>query len=130
MRFPVVLHTDDGIRFGVTAPDLPGCLSADDTFDEALDSVIEAIDLHLEGLVEDGGEIPIPCSIAEHRVNPDFTDGIWAVVDVKVSRFEESAELINIALPRRLLSKIDAYASAHGATRSDFLADAARAALR
>lgn len=130
MRFPVVSHTDDGIRFGVTAPDLPGCLSADDTFDEALDSVIEAIDLHLEGLVEDGGEIPIPGSIAQHRVNPDFTDGIWAVVDVNVSRFEESAEPINIALPRRSLTKIDAYASAHSAGRSDFLADAARAALR
>jgi hypothetical protein len=77
-----------------------------------------------------GGEIPIPLFDSRASSQSDFTDGIWAVVDVKVSRFEESAELINIALPRRLLSKIDAYASAHGATRSDFLADAARAALR
>ena len=23
MRFPVVLHTDDGVRFGETVPDLP-----------------------------------------------------------------------------------------------------------
>ena len=42
MRFPVVLHSDDGIRFGVTVPDLPGCFSAGDTFDAALDSVVEA----------------------------------------------------------------------------------------
>ncbi len=54
MRFPVVLHTDDGVRFGVTVPDLAGCFSAGDTFDEALDSVVEAIDLHLEGIVEGG----------------------------------------------------------------------------
>ena len=55
MRFPVVLHTDDGVRYGVTVPDLPGCFSAGDTFDEALDSVREAIELHLEGLIEEGG---------------------------------------------------------------------------
>ena len=130
MRFPVVLHTDDGVRFGVTVPDLPGCFSAGDTFDEALDSVQEAIDLHLEGLIEDGGEVPAPKTIAEHRTNPDYADGVWAAVEVDVSRFDGRAEKINITLPRRLLSKIDQYAAAHGATRSGFLADAARAAMR
>lgn len=130
MRFPVVLHSDDGVRFGVTVPDLPGCFSAGDTFDEALDSVLEAIDLHLEGLTEGGGDIPMPHSIAEHRTNPDFADGVWAAVDVDVSRFEGRAEKINITLPRRLLAKIDSYAKAHGESRSGFLAEAARAAMR
>lgn len=130
MRFPVVLHSDDGVRFGVTVPDLAGCFSAGDTFDEALDSVLEAIDLHLEGLTEDGGDIPVPRPIAEHRANPDFTGGVWAAVEVDVSRFEGRAEKINITLPRRLLAKIDSYAKAHGETRSGFLAEAARAAMR
>ncbi|NLX18669.1 MAG: type II toxin-antitoxin system HicB family antitoxin [Desulfobulbus sp.] len=130
MRFPVVLHTDDGKHFGVTVPDLPGCFSGGDTFDEALDSVLEAIDLHLEGVIEEGGEIPVPRPIADHQSNPDFTNGIWAVVDVNVSRFEGKAEKINITLPRRLLAKIDSYAQAHGKTRSGFLADAARSAMR
>ncbi|MDY0391503.1 type II toxin-antitoxin system HicB family antitoxin [Desulfobulbus oligotrophicus] len=130
MRFPVVLHTDDGIHFGVTVPDLPGCFSGGDTFDEALDSVLEAIDLHLEGVVEEGGEIPVPRPIADHQSNPDFANGVWAVVDVNVSRFEGKAEKINITLPRRLLAKIDSYAQAHGKTRSGFLADAARSAMR
>ncbi len=130
MRFPVVLHSDDGVRFGVTVPDLPGCFSAGDTFDAALDSVLEAIDLQLEGLTEDGGDIPVPHAIAEHRANPDFANGVWAVVEVDVSRFDGRAEKINITLPRRLLAKIDSYAKAHGATRSGFLAEAARAAMR
>ena len=82
MRYPVVLHTDDGVRFGVTVPDLPGCFSAGATFDEALDSVIEAINLHLEGVIEGGGDIPVPHPIAEHRACPDFVDGVWATVDV------------------------------------------------
>lgn len=130
MRFPVVLHTDDGVRFGVTVPDLPGCFSAGNTFDEALDSVVEAIDLHLEGLVEDGSDVPAPRPITEHRTNPDFSDGVWAAVDVDVSRFDGRAEKINITLPRRLLAKIDIYARTHGATRSGFLAEAARQAMR
>jgi len=130
MRFPVVLHSDDGIRFGVTVPDLPGCFSAGDTFDEALDSVMEAIDLHLEGLMEDGGNIPAPRPIAEHLANPDFADGVWAAVDVNMSRFEGKSEKINITLPRRLLAKIDDYASSHGKTRSGFLAEAARQVMR
>ena len=54
MRYPIVLHTDDNIRYGVTVPDLPGCFSAGDTFDEAMESAKEAIDLHAEGLTEDG----------------------------------------------------------------------------
>ncbi len=130
MRFPVVLHTDDGVRFGVTVPDLAGCFSAGDTFDEALDSVVEAIDLHLEGIVEGGGDVPASRPITEHRANPDFTDGVWAAVEVDVSRFDGRAEKINITLPRRLLAKIDDYARTHGATRSGFLAEAARQAMR
>ena len=27
MRFPVILHTGDGVRYGVTVPYLPGCFS-------------------------------------------------------------------------------------------------------
>ena len=28
MKFTVVLHTDDGVRYGICVPDLPGCFSA------------------------------------------------------------------------------------------------------
>jgi predicted RNase H-like HicB family nuclease len=129
MRFPVVLHSDDGIRFGVTVPDLPGCFSAGDSFDEALDSVVEAIELHLEGIAEDTGPIPLPRPISEHRANPDFADGVWAAVEVDVSRFEGTPEQVDITLPRRLLTQIDEYAKSHGTTRSHFLADVARQAM-
>ncbi len=130
MRYPVVLHTDDGIRFGVTVPDLPGCFSAGNTFDDALSSVVEAINLHLEGMAEDGEDIPVPRPIAEHRQNPDFDGGVWALVDVDVTRFDGHCEKVNITLPSRLLTKIDDYTRAHGTTRSGFLADAARQAMR
>ena len=127
MRFPVVLHTDDGVRFGVTVPDLPGCFSSGDTFDDALECVVEAIDLHLEGIIGDGGEVPAPRAIFEHIEN--YTGGVWALVDVDVSRFDGKSEKVNITLPRRLLARIDAYTRARGETRSGFLAEAARRAI-
>jgi len=97
MRFPVVLHTDDGVRYGVTVPDLPGCFSAGDTFDQALECVVEAIELHLEGLTEDGSSVPVPRPVADHLPNPDYTDGVWAAVDVDVSRFDGRAGQKRIA---------------------------------
>ena len=130
MRFPVVLHTDDGVRYGVTVPDLPGCFSAGDTFDEALESVLEAIDLHVETLIDDDCDIPEPQPIAIHQANADYAGGVWAVVDAPVEKYFGPAEKINITLPRLLLAKIDSYVKAHGATRSGFLAEAARAAMR
>lgn len=130
MRYPVVLHSDDGIRWGVTVPDLPGCFSAGDSVDEALESVVEAIDLHLEGVTEEGGDVPVPRPIGEHRANPDYEGGTWALVEIDTSKYDGRAEKINITIPRRILAKIDDYAKAHGLTRSGFLVQAAERAIR
>ena len=43
--------------FGVSFPDLPGCVPAGRSLDEALAAAEEAIALHIEGLIEDGVEI-------------------------------------------------------------------------
>ena len=130
MRFPVVLHTNDGVRYGVTVPDLPGCFSAGNTLDEALDSVGEAIDLHLEGLTEDGADIPALQAIAAHQTNPEYAGGTWALVEIDTAKYEGRAEKINITLSRRVLARVDDYAKSHGLTRSSFLAQAAEKAMR
>ncbi len=129
MRFPVVLHTDDGQHYGVTVPDLPGCFSSGEGVDDALNSVEEAIDLHLEGMAEEGMTLPVPGALAEHQANPDYAGGVWALVEVDMSRYEGKAEKVNITLPRYLLRRIDEAAKAAGSSRSGFLADAARKAM-
>lgn len=131
MRFPVVLHTDDGHHYGVIVPDLPGCYSAGDSVDEALLQVLEAIDLHLEGMMEDeASELPAPQPIETHRNNPDYVGGIWALVDVDTSKYDGKAEKINITVPRRVLRKIDDYVASHQETRSGFLTRVAQEAMR
>lgn len=126
MRYPIAIEPGDKKRaFGVVVPDLPGCFSAGDTLDEALDNAREAIDLWLETVIDDGGAVPEPRPIAEHQANPEFADWIWAVVSVDLAALSDKAERINITLPARVLRRIDAAAKAAGETRSGLLARAA-----
>lgn len=45
-------------------PDLPGCISTGKTVEEIERNIREAIELHLEGLAEDGEPIPEPRTLA------------------------------------------------------------------
>ena len=131
MKFVIAIEPGDATHaFGVVVPDLPGCFSAGDTLDEAIDSAKDAIDFHCRIVIEDGGAIPLARPLAEHQADTDFAGWIWAVVEVPVERYFGPAEKINITLPRLLLAKIDDYVRARGETRSGFLAEAARAAMR
>jgi predicted RNase H-like HicB family nuclease len=121
MNYPVVIHKEKRSDFGVTVPDLPGCFSAGGSLDEALNMAKEAIELHLEGLVEEGLPIPAPGNIEAHQRNPDFGGGTWAVVAVDQSTLRVRAKRINITMPERILDAVDRYADERGETRSGLL---------
>ncbi len=124
MRYPVVIHKDPDRDYGVTVPDLPGCFSAGESLDDALKSTVEAIECHIEGLLTDEEEIPSPTAIETHRGNPDFADGIWALVDVDLSKLSGKSRRVNITIPERILSQIDNFASRHGESRSGLITTA------
>lgn len=46
-------------------PDLPGCIAAGETREEALRLIRNAIEFHIEGLREDGLPVPLPSSEGE-----------------------------------------------------------------
>jgi predicted RNase H-like HicB family nuclease len=46
--------------YSAYVPDLPGCVSTGRTLDEIERNMREAIELHLEGMVEDGDLVPEP----------------------------------------------------------------------
>jgi len=48
--------------YGVRVPDLPGCIAVGETREEVLTRVREAVELHLEGLKQEGQPIPVPTS--------------------------------------------------------------------
>lgn len=126
MRYPVVIHKDQDSDFGVMVPDIPGCYSAGNSYDEALNNAIEAIECHLEGLLLDNEALPIGSSLDNWIHHQDFHGGIWAVVDIDLSQISGKAKRVNITLPERILNLIDLYGKSHSIkNRSAFLTDAA-----
>ena len=125
MKYAVVVHHDEGTAYGVSVPDLPGCFSAGDSFDEALENVIEAIEFHLEGLAEEGMDIPKAEPIDAHLDKPVYADGTWGFVDIDLTPYLGKTEKINVTLPSEVIRKIDAKHK----NRSRFLAEAALKAL-
>lgn len=125
MRYPVVIHKDPESEYGVTVPDLPGCFSAGETLDEALKEAVEAIECHIEGMLMDGEAIPTPNTVEYHQANPDYVDGVWAVVSVDLTKLSGKTRRVNITLPERVLNLMDKYAADHGETRSGFITQAA-----
>lgn len=128
MLYPVYVHLGNKNQaHGVTIPDFPGCFSASDNWEDLPKNVQEAIELWCEGQELD---LPKPTALDELAVNPDYQDGAWLLVDVDTSKLETKSVRLNISLPQVLVNEIDDYAKAHGATRSGFLAQAARLAMR
>ena len=64
MRYLVVVE-EGPTSFGAYVPDLPGCIAAGETKDEALALIREAIELHIEDLKSGGFPIPRPSSVSE-----------------------------------------------------------------
>ena len=64
MRYLVVVEKGPE-SYGAYVPDLPGCVAAGQTKEEALSLIREAIEFHLEGLKEEGQPIPAPTSSSE-----------------------------------------------------------------
>jgi len=125
MNYPVVIHRDKGSDYGVTVPDLPGCFSAGKTLEEALENAKEAILCHVEGIVNEGEALPEPAPIEQHKENPEYADGLWAVVSVDLSDLSGKAKRVNITVPERFLSQFDSFARKKGETRSGLFVSAA-----
>ncbi len=64
-RFLVIIEKAAG-NYSAYSPDLPGCVATGKTKDQAARNMHQAIEMHLEGLREDGLPIPRPHSSAEY----------------------------------------------------------------
>jgi predicted RNase H-like HicB family nuclease len=123
MKYPIAIELGDETHaFGVVVPDLPGCFSAGDTLDEAIDNAKEAIELWLETVIDDNGAVPEPGSIRQHQANAEYAGWVWAVVPIDLAALSDKAERVNITLPARVLRRIDAAAKEAGESRSGYIA--------
>src|SRR5688572_22551495 len=67
-----LVHKDEGTSYGVSFPDVPGCVSAGDTLDEALENAAEALAGHLALMQSDGDTVPQARSLDAIRSDPEL----------------------------------------------------------
>lgn len=63
MRYAIVVEKAAN-NYSAYVPDLPGCVATGHTIDETEREIREAIEFHIEGMIEDGLPIPQPtCTV-------------------------------------------------------------------
>ena len=124
MKFSIVIHKDPASDYSVTVPDLPGCFSAGDNIEDALDMAKEAIECHIEGMLLDGDIIPKVTPIEKHKDNSEYKNVMWGIVEVDLSKLSVKSKRVNITIPENLLHSVDQYAKQHGESRSGLLTQA------
>ena len=124
-NYIAVIHKDKNSEYGVSFPDFPGCVTAGETIDEAKDMAQEALELHVEGMVQDGESLPKPCSLEDAQESDAVAYFVVSVNDPKPQPVR-----INISIDKALLEQIDSRSRELGMTRSGFLAESARHELR
>ena len=62
MKYAVVIEKTKS-NFSACVPDLPGCVATGATIDEVEEQIREAIEFHIDGMRQDGKDVPLPsCS--------------------------------------------------------------------
>ena len=61
MQYLVIVEKSEN-GFGAYVPDLPGCVAAATSHEEVMSLIQEAIEFHIEGLIDSGEPVPAPIS--------------------------------------------------------------------
>ncbi len=90
MQIVAVIHRENG-AWGISFPDLPGCVSAADSRDELLANAQEALALHLWGMADTGERLPPFRSEAALRGDPHCQDDFADAAEVILVRVPDTA---------------------------------------
>jgi predicted RNase H-like HicB family nuclease len=69
MDYLVVFEKAEDGTIWARVPDLPGCYSSGETMEEAKINIKDAIEFHIEGLKEEGMEVPEPSSFGAELIH-------------------------------------------------------------
>ena len=122
MEYIAYLHKQRKSDFGVSFPDFPGCITAGKTLDEASRNALEALQLHIEGMLLDGEEIPEASTLDDLAGDKALKDAVAFLVHIELF---DRVERFNITARRSQMKEIDQLARQRGMTRSAFLVSSA-----
>lgn len=126
-EYIALIRKDADTDYGVNFPDFPGCVTAGSDLDEALAMARKALALHIEGLVEDGTDIPAPATLEAVMSDPHNAGAVAALVPAPVAKSRTLR--FNATMDEHLLHALDITAAAAGMSRSGFLSASVRSAL-
>jgi predicted RNase H-like HicB family nuclease len=121
--YPAIIERGDKPGFSVFFPDFPGCVSAGDTEQETAARAIEALRLHVRGMLAEGDPMPEPTPLDRVAGDPEVSEAARILVPADLPG---KALRINISMDEGLVEQVDRAASKLGMTRSAFLAAGAR----
>jgi len=127
-NYIAIVHKEAKSDFGVSFPDFPGCITAGKDIDEAKDLAQEALLLHVQGMLEDGEQLPAPSRLEDIMSDPDSADAIAYLV-ISVPDTKPRTVRVNVTVPEMTLRQIDIAAKKRGMSRSSFLIHAAQNAI-
>ncbi len=70
-RYLIVIEKCNN-NYGAYSPDVLGCIATGDSIEETIENMRSAIAFHLDGMSEDGEQLPEPQPIAKHLMQDDF----------------------------------------------------------
>ncbi len=130
MQIVALVHRQDN-AFGLSFPDLPGCVSAAASLDDLLQDGKEALDLHIEGMLADGEDLPQLRSLdslkKDETLAEDFAEA--ELVTLLPVDMPGRSVKVTITMEEHLLQRLNTAAERQGYTRSGFIADAVRRKL-
>lgn len=69
MQYTVLIHRAEEGGYWAEIPALPGCFTQGETIEDTLKNAEEATELHVEGLKEEGQEVPAEDGLVIARVD-------------------------------------------------------------
>jgi predicted RNase H-like HicB family nuclease len=117
-KYIAVINKENGKQYGVIFPDFLGCVTVGKNLEEAKEMAQEALQFHIDGMLQDGEDLPKTKTLDEIKKKYKKAE-IFLVVAVKI---KTKATRINISIDEKLLRKLDKFLLNSNETRSSFFA--------
>ena len=121
MYYVAVIDKDPDSAYGVRFPEVPGCFSAADNFNEIVPRAIEALSLFFEDAEPVAAQ---GIEVVREQVADDITKGAVLMM-IPYVRDRKRVVRVNLSLDKGFLDTLDEAARMRGMTRSGFVEKAA-----
>lgn len=116
-EYIAIIHKEKHSNYGISFPDFKGCISAGKTMEEAKEMAKEALQFHIDSILEDGEELPNPSTLDQIKIKYKAAE-TFLIVPVSVN---SKAVRINMTIDEFLLRRLDKFVEKIGENRSSFI---------